>query len=345
MEDSTQIANQILPAPQHGFRRYARSPKWKLFPRPAFTLIFKPGLFLFVFYLVLASPGTWATGNILPIPKRIVSLSPGITEILFALGVGDRVVGVTDFCNYPEAATRLPKIGGILNPSYEKLISLRPDLIIHQPDSRKIETFIRQLNVSGLAVPMLTLDQIFAAIRKIGQATQSTGAADNLIRKMNRKLEDYRKRLAAVNKKSVLLLLGVSAGPSRDLYGVGGKTFLGELLALAGGENILTDSMALYPKLSREFIIRRSPEVIIEVGPKAILSSMEMEKRKREWRRFPTIRAVKNHNIHFIGSDYVLIPGPRLIRIIDRFVRAIHPELATSPIRLGQAGIPGQEIP
>ena len=126
------------------------------------------------------------------------------------------------------------------------------------------------------------------------------------------------------------MLLGDSSDPARDLYAAGPGTFLNELLNLSGGNNIVRDSPARYPKLSKEYIIKKSPEIIIEAGPKSNLSQNEIDLRVQEWKRFPTIKAVKNEQIHFIGADYILIPGPRLLKIIDRFSKAIHPELFES---------------
>ncbi len=139
----------------------------------------------------------------------------------------------------------------------------------------------------------------------------------------------HQDRLKDTPKKSVLIILGDSNDPTRDLYSVGRNTFLGEILDLAGGENILPVTMARSPKISKEFIIEKSPEVIIEAGPKLRLSDQDLEKKKLDWKRFATISAVQKGNIHFIGADYILIPGPRLIKILSRFTRAIHPEVFT----------------
>jgi iron complex transport system substrate-binding protein len=288
-----------------------------------------PVCILFLISVLAPSSHGWAnTADISP-PQRIVSLSPGITEILFAIGAGDRVVGVTDFCNYPEKAKSLAKVGGLLNPSYEALITLKPDLIIHQPNKHKIKNFVDKLDIHSLPISMLSFDEIFSSIKEIGIATHSETGADRLIQSMREKINFHRKRLADVSQKSVLLILGISNDTMREIYGVGPKTYLGEMLALAGGKNILTETQAQYPKVSKEFIIHKSPEIIIEVGPKDILSREASEKRQQDWQKFSTIRAVKNKNIHFIGSDYILIPGPRLAYIIDDFVKAIHPEIVS----------------
>jgi len=263
-------------------------------------------------------------------------LSPGVTEILFAIGAGDRVVGVTDFCVFPEKAKSLPKVGGLLNPSYETIITLQPDLIIHQPNKHKIKNFVDKLGIRNLPISMLSLAEIFSSIKEIGIAIHREPAADRLIQSMRDKMNFHRKRLAGVSRKSVLLILGISNDSMREIYGVGPKTFLGEMLALAGGKNILAETQAQYPKVSKEFIIHKSPEIIIEVGPKDILSREASKKRRQGWQIFSTIRAVKNNDIHIIGADYILIPGPRLVDIIPHFVKAIHPDIASDESPLAQ---------
>ena len=308
-----------------------------IFRPNAFRRIFLQTIFIFSLTLFPATPQPgWAGPTENPAPQRIISLSPGITEILFAIGAGDQVVGVTEFCNYPEKAQSLPRIGGLLNPSYETIITLKPDLIIHQPNKHKIKNFVEKLGIRNLPITMLSLEQIFSTIKEIGIATHRENAADRLVQSMREKLEFHRKRLPNVPQKSVLLLLGISNDSMRELYGVGPNTYLGEMLSLAGGQNILAGTMGQYPKVSKEFIIHESPEIIIEVGPKDILSRDASKKRRQGWQKFSTIRAVKNQDIHFIGSDYILIPGPRLINIIDDFVNAIHPEIVSNDPHLAE---------
>ena len=144
------------------------------------------------------------------------------------------------------------------------------------------------------------------------------------------KINAYKQRLEGKLPKKVLLLLGDSSDPARDLYAVGPGTFLNELLVLSGGKNILQKSKAQYPKLSKEYIIKQSPEIIIEAGPKSNLSQKEIDYRVKQWNRFPTIQAVRDKRIYFIGADYILIPGPRLVKILENFVEVIHPGLSKS---------------
>ena len=259
-------------------------------------------------------------------PQRIISMSPSITETLFALGIGDRVVGVTDFCSYPKEACALPKVGGLLNPSIETWIRLKPDLIIHQDDSHKLRINAKNLGIQTLAISMTRLQNIFETIKTFGEVLGCQTASFALVQKLQSSIQLQKTRLQGFPKKTTLLLLGEGSDPGGALYAVGRSTFLGELMELAGGENILTDSSINYPKISKEFILRHSPDIIIEAGPDANVSPEEKEKKLKQWQRFPTLTAVKNKTIYFVGADYILIPGPRFLNILDQFARVIHPE-------------------
>lgn len=259
--------------------------------------------------------------------QRVISTSPAITEILFALGAGNRVIGVTDFCSYPKQACRLPSIGGPLNPSTETWIALKPDLIIIQEDSKVIQKNAKILRIPILTVSVNNLKNILTSIQTMADTLQMPQAGHQLAVKIKSKIEGYRTHLKKIKPRQVLMLLSDTNDPSRDLYAVGRGTFLNELLTIAGGNNVLPDTMAKYPKVSKEYIIAKSPEIIIEVGPKSNLSKEETLARKKTWGKFSTLRAVKNDRIYFIGADYILIPGPRLLNILNDFTRTIHPEL------------------
>jgi iron complex transport system substrate-binding protein len=293
-----------------------------LTPCVAPGILKRSALFLCTF-LFVGLGTSWAAPQY---PQRIISMSPSITETLFALGVGDRVVGVTDFCSYPKEACTLPKIGGLLNPSVEAWIRLKPDLIIHQDDSHKLRINAENLGIKTLAISMSHLKNIFKTIKNFGEILGCETAAHALVEKLQSGIQHQQARLKNIPKKSALLILGDGSDPGGALYAVGRSTFLGELLELAGGENILTDSAINYPQISKEYILRHSPEVIIEAGPKANLSPDEKEKKLRQWQQFPTLTAVRNKTIYFIGADYILIPGPRFLNILDHFTRVIHPE-------------------
>ena len=259
-------------------------------------------------------------------PQRIISMSPSITEILFAIGAKKQIVGVTQFCNYPESAKSISRIGGLLNPSKEQIITLKPDLIIFHYDSQKFSNFAKQLDIHTITVSFNNLKDIFDSIEKIGQATGNLAGARKTVKIMREQIEGYRKTLKTLKPKSTLLILGDSPDPMRDLYAVGEGSFLDELLVIAGGINIIRNPPTLYPKVSREYIISESPEVILVVGPSTNINEAKFSADKGEWLKLSSVKAVQNQRVHYIGSNFILIPGPRLTSIIEQFAKAIHPE-------------------
>jgi len=292
------------------------------------TLRVAPGILkhislIFCAFLFLCLEIAWAKP---PYPQRIISMSPSITETLFALGVGDRVVGVTDFCSYPKKACALPKIGGLLNPSVEAWIRLKPDLIIHQDDSHKLRVNAQNLGIETLAISMTRIKNIFETIKTFGEVLGCETAARTLTEELQSGIQLQKTRLKKLPPKTTLLLLNEGGDPNGALYAVGRSTFLGELIEMAGGENILTDPTINYPKVSKEYILRHSPEVIIQAGPHSDYTPQEKVEKLKQWQRFPTLTAVKNGTIYFVGADYILIPGPRFLNILNHFSRVIHPE-------------------
>ena len=284
---------------------------------------------LFIIALFASSSLLWADNTKVNSVSRIISSSPSITETLFELGLKDRVIAVTDFCEYPKEACQLPSIGGMLNPNMETVVSLNPDLIIHQPGNQRLRNNAISVGIKTLEVRMGNLEEIFESIKIFGDALNCQEQANKLTLQLTTGIAFYQERIKGLPKKDVLLLLGDSSDPGRDLYAAGPGTFLNELLNLSGGKNIIGDSPSRYPKLSKEYIIEKSPEIIIEAGPKSNLSQQEIDLRIQEWNRFPTIKAVKKRQIYFIGANYILIPGPRLLKIIEQFSKAIHPKFFT----------------
>ena len=291
---------------------------------------------LVTLYLIIQSLCILIIQEVNAAPHRIISTSPAITEILFAIGAGDRVVGVTDYCNFPKKACLLPSIGGPLNPNTEKWIALKPDLIILQDDSVVLNKHAKVFKIPTLEVSVNNLGNILTSIQVIADAMQTPKAGKQLADKIKIKIDNYRTSIGKTKPRHVLMLLSDTNDPSRDLYAVGRNTFLDELLSIAGGENILPDTMATYPKISKEFIIAKSPEIIIEIGPTANLSNEGILNRKKAWAIYPTINAVKNDRLYFVGADYILIPGPRLVKILDILTRNIHPKLFSSTSNIKQ---------
>ena len=185
-------------------------------------------------FLLFTASSLWADNKDNKSATRIISTSPSITETLFALGLGHRVVGVTDFCEYPPEACELPSIGGMTNPHMEALVSLRPDLVIHQSHSVRMAKNIETLGIPSMEITMDTLDDILSSIKLLGSTLGDVKISEQLLKNLTDGINFYKNKLEGIPSKETLLLLGDSSDPGRDLYATGPGTFLHELLEISG---------------------------------------------------------------------------------------------------------------
>jgi iron complex transport system substrate-binding protein len=261
-----------------------------------------------------------------PPPQRIVSLAPAVTETLFALGKGGAVVGVSQYCDYPPAATRLPRVGTFLTPNVEAIAALRPDLIIG-PGLSSSRHEVRTLEAMGyptMTVNDSSLDGIEQSITLIGERTAQAQAARRLLGAIQAHLDEVRARLKNTRPRTVVMLVG-----HQPMVAVGRGTFLDDLLHLAGAHNIADLSPQAWPRLSIEYIVAMRPEVILdgEMGNDATTPA-------GFWARYPTIPAVRDHRVFGYPQDPMLHPGPRVWQSLEILARRIHPEaFAVSSIR------------
>jgi len=258
-----------------------------------------------------------------PYPARIVSMAPSITEVVFALGLSDRVVGVSAFCDYPPEAAKKPKIGGVVNPNMEAVVALNPDLVLALPNATQESMFrsLRQLGIRVLTLRNDTLEDFFNTIRAIGEVTSTQPAADEMSERLRAKFSDISDRVALEPRRKVMFIVGVD-----PLFVAGRDTFIDELITIAGGTNIAADSISKYPQLGIEEVVSRAPEVILYTSLNFELTPKQEAEAKRLWSAYPSIPAVKNGRIHGLVADYVTLPGPRLVLGVEEMARAIHPE-------------------
>ncbi len=255
-------------------------------------------------------------------PMRIVSLAPGVTEILFALGGGGAVVGVSQYCDYPPAATRLPKVGTFLTPNVEAIAALRPDLVIG-PGLSSSRREVRTLEAMGyptLTVNDDSLDAIERSIAVIGEHIGEEESARHLLSAMQARIDEVRARLAGTKPRTVVMLVG-----HQPMVAVGRGTFLDDLLHLAGGDNIGDLAMQNWPRLSIEYIIAMQPEVILDGA-----MGSDANTPAGFWARYPTIPAVRDRQVFGYPEDPMLHPGPRVWQSLQILARRIHPEAFTA---------------
>jgi len=262
------------------------------------------------------------------LPQRIVATAPNIVECLFALGVGDRVVGVGDFCTWPPEARDKPRVGGEFNPNFERILALEPDLIVVQGKAEKVDDFSRRYGIRVLRVDMDDLATIYAGLRELGGAVGCRAEAERLVARIRLDLAKVAHRVAGRRRPRVFLCLGRRAGSLRSLFSVGGTSFLSQVLEVAGGENVLADLEQPYPQVLNESLVQRAPEVILELHAGEELSDDVRRRLLGDWEAVASLPAVRSHRIHILTDDYLMIPGPRLAQVAARLAEALHPDLS-----------------
>ncbi len=259
-------------------------------------------------------------------PARIVSTAPSITEVLFALGLGSRVAGVTQYCRYPAEAQSKPKIGTFLEPDLERILALRPDLVLVISNPVQVAERLRRLGVRAENVKQESIADIFQSIALIGRLTGTEQRAGRLASGIRAKLEAARRQAAGKRRRGVLFLVGRSPGTLQGMVGAGPGTFVDELLTLAGGANILKDSPMAYPKVSVEQVLAADPEVILDMGDFAHVEGKPMEPADKVlglWSRYPRLRAVRSGGVRQVGDEIFIRPGPRVGEAALEMVRLI----------------------
>ncbi|MGH7875651.1 MAG: ABC transporter substrate-binding protein [Candidatus Binatia bacterium] len=273
--------------------------------------------------IVLAAHASLAQAGSPLYPQRIVSLAPSVTESLFALGFGPRLVGVTTYCDYPAEAKKLPKIGGFMSPSLEVIVAKRPDLVIGV-SSATDPVKARELERLGLKVRLISLasvSEILNSIQSIAGWLGNPQAGERLVQKITLQFNQVKQRVASAPRRRALLAVGL-----RPLVAVGGKNFIDELITLAGGENIAGNAAQPWLNLPEEYVVAKAPQVIIEAG----MGSERGETAKR-WGDLKSLPAVKEQRIYAYASDKILRPGPRIGEGLEEIARLVHPECFTDP--------------
>ena len=262
-------------------------------------------------------------------PQRIVSTSPSITEILYALGLGDRVVGVTRFCHYPPEATRKPKIGDFINPDIEAIAALKPDLVVVQANPIRLTERLNALHLRTIEIDEQDIAAIDKSIRVIADATGASRRAAQLIGSIQAGLDEVRDKSEKLNAPRVMFVVGRAPGRLDGLVVVGRSSYLNELIRIAGGENIFRDAAAAYPQVSMEEVMARNPQIILDMGEMSDAGTVSEQERRATialWNgRMPMLDAVKQHQVFPIMSEMYVVPGPRVVDAARAIFEMLHP--------------------
>lgn len=251
--------------------------------------------------------------------ERIVVIGPNITEILFALDQEEKIVGVDEFSQYPADTENIEKVGGILNPNLEKILSLNADLLLISGSSNQIENFCRSHSIEFISVFIDDTSSIYSSIENISDILTIESYGDSLCTKLRSEINDVSLNTPEYSP-SVLVAIVYGNQPPEKFMTVSDRSFIGELVNIAGGRNIFGDIPIPYPEVSKESVIIKDPDIILVIKPSNkddIVNSGEII---RLWQEtYPDLKAVRLNSIYILSDDYILIPGPRFILTAKKF--------------------------
>jgi iron complex transport system substrate-binding protein len=252
-------------------------------------------------------------------PTRIVSLAPSITEMLFALGLDEQIVGVTEFCDFPAAAKSKTKVG-YSNPNVETLVSLRPDLVLAPQEFLRadLRAKLEQLKIPTFILEAKTLEDIPLQLQTLGRILERSTEANGVALAIRQRTAEIQRKAELLSPKRVLYVLN-----SQPLITVGPGSFIHQMIGLVGGINIASQAGASYPRLSMETVLKEDPEVL--VFPVGEVESVPRHE-QQQWQRWTSLSAVKHHRLHEVSSNLLNRPGPRIVEGLEQLAKAIHPE-------------------
>ena len=259
-------------------------------------------------------------------PLRIVAMAPSLTETLLALDLEDRVVGVTRYCPKVDGALN---VGGYFDPSYETILSLDPDLVIVMQSHDELHRRLRDLGLDTLRVDQHDVQGILSTVETIAKRCGVEKRGRDLVVGLRHALDEVANAVEGLDRPRVLVVVGREPGGGRvgTLWAAADDTFYDDVIDLAGGVNAISNSVIRYPELSREGLIAVDPDVILDVVADGGARGVNLDGAAADWLEFEDLRAVRDHRVHVLMQDFVVIPGPRIVDTVRAFAERLHPEL------------------
>ncbi len=261
-----------------------------------------------------------------PRPARVVSLIPAVTEMLFAMGAGSDVIGVSSFDRFPGEVSSRQKVGGLLDPDTERILTLRPTLVVIYETQVELRDRLAAAGVPTWPYRHGSIASIYDTILGLGHALGRTADAEALTRRMQQEVADVRGALRAQPAVPTLFVIGRDVGALQHLDVAGGDGFLNEIVELAGGINVFRDVARPAVEASTELVLARRPEAILELWVNRRLDAATRQREVAVWNALPAVPAVHNHRIFEINDERLAVPGPRLPNGIRLFASLLHPD-------------------
>jgi iron complex transport system substrate-binding protein len=260
-------------------------------------------------------------------PRRIVSLVPATTEMLFAIGAGDRLAGVSSYDRFPAEVERLPKVGGLLDPDVERVLSLKPDLVIVYDTQTDLKRQLERAQVPIFPYVHRGLPDITQTMRALGVRIGAKAAAEAAATRIEHQLAAVGQRVAGRPRPKTLLVFGREQGTLRHITASAGYGFLHDVLELAGGSDALNDMRKQSVDMSTEMILARAPEVVIELHYGDAVKPESFASERLVWNALASLPAVKSRRVYLLDGLEFVVPGPRIVLAAERFARTLHPEV------------------
>lgn len=278
-----------------------------------------------------------------PIPTRIVIIAPNAAEILCALGMGDAIVGVDKFCVFPPELNSRPRVGGLFDPDLEKIIALRPDLVVLRGRNHEVERLCQSSGIRLYHDPTEGFDDIGRCIRELGEIVGRPRQAQSLIDRFDAGMGAVRQRVQRAlgdgRPPRVLITLARDPQEMGDIFTAGRGTYVDEMIRIAGGVNVYGEMEMAYPTVTPEDVLARQPEVIIELMPEVRLTDALRAALLAQWKSVGPLPAAANRRVYFVGDEYphALIPSPRYVEIVEMVSKLLHPGAMPTPAGAGMS--------
>jgi len=274
------------------------------------------------------TPQRAANTQAAPRPERIVSLIPAVTEMIYAMGDGSRVAAVSSYDHFPADVDRLPRVGGLLDPSVERILAIKPDLVIVYATQKELIERLDRAGIPYFSYQHRALADIMTTIRAVGARIGSAARGEAVAAEMDRALAAIRARTADLPHPATLLVFERDPGSLRNVYASGGYGFLHDMLEIAGGRNVFGSMKQQAVQASTEMLLTSKAEVIVELRYGDSLKNTDIARELRAWDALSSIPAVRAHRVAALTGDEFVIPGPRVVEATLKLARVIHPDVA-----------------
>ncbi len=256
--------------------------------------------------------------------KRVISIIPAATEMLFAMGAGDRVIAIGSYDHFPPESQKLPRVGALIDPNVEQILQMRPDLVVMYGTQTELQRRLERAKIPYYSYVHKGLADITETMRSLGTRVGMEAAGNALAARVERQLADVRERVSKAPRPKTLLVFERERRSLRNIYASGGVGFLHDMLVTAGGADAMDDLKRQSVTMSTEMVLDRAPDVIIELRyAKDDVNDADIG----AWNTLASVPAVKNHRVILLTGEEFVVPGPRVGAATRRLAEVLHPEL------------------